>query len=208
MTGNALLAWIVLSMGLVLVPGPDTVIAVSYAVRRGLRDALWAVWGGTVGGVWYMALCGFGFLSVLAAYPTLYTTVKIAGAVYLAWLGLKLLRGALKPQPHAQEGAGGQLSGNPFYQGLLTTVLNPKIALFFLAILPQFVGAGPSAPYWGMLLIAISYAMGFVWLVIVAVVAARASSAARQTKVGRWIEGILGVAFMGFAARLATARSS
>jgi len=208
MTGNALLAWIVLSTGLVLVPGPDTVIAVSYAVRRGLRDALWAVWGGTVGGVWYIALCGFGFLTVLAAYPTLYTTVKIAGAIYLAWLGLKLLRGALRPQPDAVAGADRQISDNPFYQGLLTTVLNPKIALFFLAILPQFVGAGPDAPYWGMLLIAISYAMGFVWLVIVAIVAARASSAARQTKVGRWIEGMLGVAFMGFAARLATARSS
>src|SRR5919112_39733 len=112
MTGNALLAWIVLSTGLVLVPGPDTVIAVSYAVRRGLRDALWAVWGGTVRGIWYMALCGFGFLSVLAAYPTLYTTVKIAGAVYLAWLGLKLLRGALKPQPDAEVGADRQISGN------------------------------------------------------------------------------------------------
>ena len=205
MTGNALLAWTVLSIGLVLVPGPDTVLVVGYAVRSGLRAALSAVIGGTIGGLWYVALCGFGFLSVLAAYPTLYATVKIIGALYLAWLGFKLLQGAVHPQPTAQQAKPG-IAGKPFRQGLFTTVLNPKVALFFLAVLPQFVGSGPNAPYWGMLLIAISYAMGLVWLSLVAVVASRTVDRVRQTNLVRWIEGALGAAFMGFAGRLALAR--
>ncbi len=206
MTGSALFAWTLLSIGLVLIPGPDTLLVVGYAVRGGLRDSLSAVLGGTLGGLWYMALCGFGFLAVLAAYPTLYAIIKTAGVLYLAWLGLRLVRGALKPGRPVQPADDVAGYGKPFRQGLLTTVLNPKVALFFLAILPQFVGEGPSAPYWGMLLIAISYALGLVWLSGVAWFASRASGAVRQTNLVRWIEGALGIAFVGFAGRLALAR--
>ncbi len=206
MTASLLLSWTLLCVGLVLVPGPDTVLVVGYAVRTGLRDAMSAVIGGTVGGLWYMALCGFGFLSLLAAYPTLYMIVKIGGALYLAWLGLRLIHGAVNPQLQGDDASDRAIMARPFRQGLLTTVLNPKVALFFLAILPQFVGAGPDAPYWGMLLIAIAYVLGLVWLTGVAVFASRASRAARQTSLIRWIEGALGVAFVGFAGRLALAR--
>ena len=100
------------------------------------------------------------FLSVLNAVPGLFMAVKIAGALYLAWMGFGLLRGAIKPAP-ASETPKVRIGGSPFAQGLVSTVLNPKVAIFFLAALPQFVGTGPDAPWQGMLLIAIVY-----WLAV------------------------------------------
>lgn len=158
-----------------------------------------------LGGLWYMALCGFGFLSVLSVFPALFTVVKAAGAIYLAWLGFKLIRGAVRPAPAAAEAPA---LGKPFWQGLLTTALNPKVALFFLAILPQFVGTGADAPLKGALLIAVPYVLGGFWLTGIVFVAARAGRAAKQSSAMRWIEGVLGVAFVGLAGRLALARNS
>ena len=151
-----------------------------------------------------MALCGFGFLSVLTAFPTLFVVVKTIGAVYLAWLGFKMLRGAIRPAPVSTEAP---VLGKPFWQGLLTTALNPKVALFFLAILPQFVGQGPDAPLKGAALIAVPYVLGAFWLSGLSFVAARAARAAKQSNVMRWVEGVLGTAFIGLAGRLALARN-
>jgi threonine/homoserine/homoserine lactone efflux protein len=201
MTGNALLAWTLLSIGLVVTPGPDMMIVAGHAARSGARAGLAAMLGIQLGGLWYMALCGFGFLSVLAAFPTLFVAVKILGAMYLAWLGLRLLRGAVRPSDAPQP-----TLGKPFTQGFFSTVLNPKVALFFLAILPQFVGNGPDAPIRGALLIAVPYALGVIWMSGVSFVAARAGQVVTKSAALRWIEGVLGVAFMGFAVRLATAR--
>lgn len=207
MTDHSILAWTLLSIGLAVTPGPDTILVVGYALKSGRRAALAAVMGGTVGGLWYMALCGFGFLSLLTAYPTLYVVAKIVGAIYLAWLGVRLIHGAVRGTPAIANADGGAPQGRPFLQGFLTTVLNPKVALFFLAILPQFVGAGANAPFRGMLLIAISYLLGLVWLSAVTLVVSGAGHVARQTNVLRWIEGALGVAFVGFAGRLAFERN-
>jgi threonine/homoserine/homoserine lactone efflux protein len=205
MADHSLLAWTLLSVGLVLTPGPDTMLVAGHAARGGVRAGLAAVSGVVLGGLWYMALCGFGFLSVLTVFPTLFTVVKIAGAIYLAWLGFKLLRGAIRPAPAT---AAAPALGKPFWQGLLTTALNPKVALFFLAILPQFVGTGPDAPLKGALLIAVPYVLGGFWLAGIALVAARAGRAAKQSNAMRWIEGVLGAAFIGLAGRLALARNS
>lgn len=204
MADTSLLAWTLLSVGLVLTPGPDMMIVAGHAARGGARAGLAAMAGIMLGGVFYMALCGFGFLSVLSAFPTLFMVVKIAGAAYLAWLGFRLLRGAIRPAPATESLA----LGKPFRQGLLSTVLNPKVALFFLAILPQFVGQGPDAPLRGALLIAVPYVLGGFWLSGLAFVVARAGRAAKQSSAMRWIEGVLGAAFIGLAGRLALARNT
>jgi len=202
---HSLLAWTLLSVGLVLTPGPDTMLVAGHAARGGVRAGLAAVSGVVLGGLWYMALCGFGFLAILSVFPALFTVVKTAGAIYLAWLGFKLVRGAVRPAAAAAEAPA---LGKPFWQGLLTTALNPKVALFFLAILPQFVGTGPDAPLKGALLIAVPYVLGGFWLAGISFVAARAGRAAKQSSAMRWIEGVLGVAFVGLAGRLALARNA
>lgn len=195
-----------MSIGLVLLPGPDTMLVAGHAARRGLKAGMAAIGGIQLGGLFYMLLCGFGFLSVLNAVPGLFMAVKIAGAVYLAWMGLGLLRGAIKPAP-ASDTPKVRIGGSPFMQGFISTVLNPKVAIFFLAALPQFVGTGPDAPWQGMLLIAIVYALGFVWCALLAALATKAGRSVGQSRAMRWFEGAMGVGFFGLAGRLALARN-
>ncbi len=203
---HSLLAWILLSIGLVLIPGPDTMIVAGHAARGGVRAGLAAVGGISAGGLFYMALCGFGFLSIIAIFPVLFTIVKVAGAVYLAWLGARMLMGAIAPRP--VDASAPMALGTPFRQGLLSTVLNPKVALFFIAILPQFVGTGPDAPVRGALLIAVPYILGLFWLSGIAFVTSRAARVARQSSVMRWFEGLVGAAFIGLAGRMALVRNN
>src|SRR3546814_15665880 len=98
LTAHALLAWTVMAIGLVVLPGPDTMLVAGHGARRGLKAGMTAIGGIQLGGLVYMALCGFGFLSVLNAVPDLFMAVKIAGAIYLAWLGFSLLRGAIRSE--------------------------------------------------------------------------------------------------------------
>lgn len=207
LTTEALLAWTIMSIGLVLLPGPDTMLVVGHAARRGLKAGMAAIGGIQLGGLFYMALCGFGFLSVLNAVPGLFMTVKIAGAIYLAWLGIGMLRGAISPAQQATEPKL-RLGGSPFMQGFFSTVLNPKVAIFFLAALPQFVGTGPDAPWHGMALIAIVYVLGFFWCVALAALATHAGRKVGQSSAMRWFEAALGAAFIGLAGRLALARNA
>jgi threonine/homoserine/homoserine lactone efflux protein len=207
LTAQSLLAWTVMSIGLVLLPGPDTMLVAGHAARRGMKAGMAAIGGIQLGGLFYMLLCGFGFLSVLNAVPGLFMAVKIAGALYLAWMGLGLLRGAMKPAP-AEQAAKLRLGGSPFMQGFISTVLNPKVAIFFLAALPQFVGTGPDAPWQGMALIAIVYALGFLWCVALAALAMKAGRKVGQSSAMRWFEGAMGVGFFGLAGRLALARNT
>ena len=96
--------------------------------------------------------------------------------------------------------------GSPFRQGLLTNVLNPKIAVFYMAVLPQFAGHGAGAPLKGVLLIAIHYAMGGIWMAGLALGAGRMGEAFRASAAMRWLEGVAGVFLLGVAGRLAVER--
>ncbi|MGQ0533583.1 MAG: LysE family translocator, partial [Caulobacteraceae bacterium] len=94
----------------------------------------------------------------------------------------------------------------PFQQGFFTNALNPKVALFYLAALPQFAGTGADAPLIGVMLLAIHAAFGLVWLSFIAFAASRARSIVWNGAVARWLEGAVGVFFVGVAGRLALAQ--
>ncbi len=205
LTQSSLLAWTILAIGLVLVPGPDTMLVAGHSARKGFRAGLIASMGILLGGAFYMLLCGFGFLSVLNAVPGMFMAVKVAGAIYLAWMGIQLLRGAIKPGEVAEKV---RATGAPFRQGFFSTVRNPKVAVFFLAALPQFVGTGPDAPLHGVLLIGIVYAIGFCWCLTITGIATKAGRKVGQSSAMRWFEGALGAAFIGLAGRLALARNA
>jgi len=189
-----------MALAVTLSPGPDTLLVASHGARRGLRAGLAAVSGIVAGGVYYALLIGFGALNLLVAVPALFVTVKIAGALYLAWLGAGMIWRAWRGRDEAE--AKPLRLEQPFLQGFLTNALNPKVAIFYLAALPQFA-SGPSAPMVGVLLIAIHYAMGAVWLSCVALAASRARRIALKSTFVRWLEGAVGVFFVGVAGRLA-----
>ncbi|MGD9968542.1 MAG: LysE family translocator [Hyphomonadaceae bacterium] len=206
----ALLAWSALALIVTLTPGPDTLLVAAHGARGGLRAGMAALAGiMTAIVVWYGSLIGFGALSVLVAVPMLFLAVKIAGALYLAWLGVGMIWGAVRRKRESAAPKPVDLR-KPYAQGFFTNALNPKVALFYLAALPQFAGTGPDAPFIGVMLVGIHAAFGLIWLSFIAFAAARArsivwNSAARE-QVGRWLEGAVGVFFVGVAGRLALAQ--
>lgn len=198
------LAWAALATLATVSPGPDTALVVGHAARRGTRAGLLAAAGAASGNLWYAALFGFGLMTLLAAQPALYMIVKIGGAAYLAWIGFKMLRGALVP---AVEDAHAVVLAGPFRQGLLSNVLNPKIALFFLAAIPQFASNGPDAAIIGVTLILINGVINLAWLSIVAVGVGRAGAKLGRSSLLRWVEGLVGAALIGLAGRVALSRN-
>ena len=208
----ALLAWSALALAVTLSPGPDTLLVASHAARGGLRTGLAALAGIMTAVVfWYGSLIAFGALSVLVAVPALFLAVKIAGALYLAWLGAGMVwRALITPASSRRANLAGKTPavrlGRPYGQGFFTNALNPKVALFYLAALPQFAGTGPNAPMIGVLLLAIHAAFGVVWLSCVAYAASRARTITWNRTFVRWLEGAIGVFFVGVAGRLALAQ--
>jgi threonine/homoserine/homoserine lactone efflux protein len=204
----ALLAWSALALIVTLTPGPDTLLVAAHGARGGFRAGMAALMGIMTGVVWYGSLIAFGALSVLVAVPALFLAVKIAGALYLAWLGAGMIWSAVRGRKSEASAKPVDL-GKPYAQGFFTNALNPKVALFYLAALPQFA-TGPNAPMIGVGLLAIHAVFGFAWLTFTAFAAARARTfvwnSAAQQQIGRWLEGAVGVFFMGVAGRLALAQ--
>lgn len=200
----ALLAWSALALAATLSPGPDTLLVASHGARGGLRAGLAAAAGIVTGGVYYAALIGFGALNLLVAVPVLFFAVKIVGAVYLAWLGAGMIWRAWHGQAEAAPVKQIELS-QPFAQAFLTNALNPKVAIFYLAALPQFA-SGPNAPMVGVVLIAIHYGFAAIWMPFIAYAASRARAIAWNNNFVRWLEGAIGVFFVGVAGRLALAQ--
>lgn len=197
----ALLAWSALALAATLAPGPDTLLVASHGARGGLRAGLAAAAGIVAGGAYYAALIGFGALKLLVASPSLFLAVKIAGALYLVWLGGAMIWRALRGRGEARAEKPVRL-GQPFAQAFLTNALNPKVAIFYLAVLPQFA-SGRNAPETGVMLIAIHYAFAALWMPCIAFAASRARRVALNSSFVRWLEGALGVFFLGVAGRLA-----
>src|SRR5262245_500221 len=205
MSTAALLAWSALALIVTLTPGPDTLLVAAHAARSGFRAGMAALMGIMTGVLWYGSLIAFGALSILAAVPTLFLAVKIAGALYLAWLGVGMIWSAVKGKRDSAPTTPIDL-GKPYAQGFFTNALNPKVALFYLAALPQFAGTGPNAPMIGVMLLAIHAVMGLEWLSFIAFAASRARSLVWRGAVVRWLEGAVGAFFLGVAGRLAMAQ--
>lgn len=197
-------AWVALATVATVSPGPDTALVVAQTVKRGRSAGILVALGIGIGNLWYAALFGFGLITLLSAQPTVYAIVKIAGAAYLAWIGFKMVRSAFAGN---QTQATASADGSPFRQGLISNILNPKIAIFFLAAIPQFAGNGPNAPVIGVALIMINGVINFVWLTIVATGVQSAGNRIGQSNIFRWIEGVIGVGLMGIAARVAFSRN-
>jgi homoserine/homoserine lactone efflux protein len=155
MTLDALLIYVVASLALALIPGPTMLLALSNAIEGGMRRASWGIAGASLGSITLIAVVALGLGSLLAASEWLFNAIRIAGVVYLAWLGVKLwrseatdLRAALAKSP-----LGVRPQGRiALMRSLAVALSNPKTVLFFAAFLPQFVDISkPQAPQYLLL---------------------------------------------------------
>jgi threonine/homoserine/homoserine lactone efflux protein len=150
--------------------------------------------GGVVTGlaVWTVAASA-GVAAVIAASHVLFTTLRIAGAAYLVWLGVKTLRGCYAGNVEHRHGGG-------YRQGLLSNLGNPKVAIFFTSLLPQF-----GSDFGGMLAFGLLFCtMGATWLTGYALVTARARAIMLRPRVRRALDMLTGLTLVGFGARLAS----
>jgi threonine/homoserine/homoserine lactone efflux protein len=193
-----------------LTPGADTLLVVSRSAAGGWRDGAKAALGIQLGCLVHATAAALGVAALLAASAQAFRVLTWAGAAYLAWLGFKMLRDGLRPAASADASAA--KAGPPtrarsaFVQGLLTNVLNPKVGLFFLAFVPQFIRADSASPVAAFLALGLLFDLtGGSWLLIVAALTVRLRAAVKPA-FGRWLQGLGGALFLGLAWRLATDR--
>jgi threonine/homoserine/homoserine lactone efflux protein len=156
--------------------------------------------------VWALA-AALGVAALLHASAPAFTLLKLAGATYLVWLGLRALRAAWRDD--ADEGIerpARRRRSSPFRQGLLSNLLNPKIALVFTTLIPQFVDPGRPAAAQTLLLAAIFIAMGLVWLTTYALLVAKVGSLLRRSAVRRALNAVTGTVLTALGVRLAFER--
>ncbi|SEB81900.1 Threonine/homoserine/homoserine lactone efflux protein [Rhizobiales bacterium GAS188] len=194
----------------IIVPGPDTALTIRNTLFGG-RKAGVATAGGVVAGqaVWALAT-SLGIVALLVASEPLFLAIKYAGAAYLILLGIQALRAAFFPPRHGAPGMSmpGRAKlltpGAAFRQGMISDLGNPKIALFFASLLPQFVPAGDASFSAFMQLGLLFCAMTFAWLAAYAAVVAKAGELLLRPKVRRGIEAVTGTVLIALGLRIAT----
>ena len=200
--------WLFIVSGVLLnvTPGPDTAYIVGRSVQSGWRGGAAAALGISTGCLVHVLAAAIGLSALLAASSAAFTMVKWAGAAYLCFMGVKMLLS----RPHAPVMDAAPASGaiplrQIFWQGALTNALNPKVALFFLAFLPQFVAAEAPHKALAFVLLGLIFIFnGTLWCLGVAAFAASAAGRIRQSgRVLLWIDRALGGLFVYLGVRIA-----
>jgi RhtB (resistance to homoserine/threonine) family protein len=193
--------YFVLSILLIVAPGPDTAMVTKNALFGGRRGGIFCAVGVAVGlAIWTVA-AALGLAALLHASSVAFFALKVAGALYLIFVGVQMLR---------SRGLDSTVSGTrtvdrrkAIRQGLLCDLGNPKVGVFFTSFLPQFVHGDGSAFLSLVLLGLIFVVLTFAWLTLYAVVIGRGSSFLRRPRVRLWLDRFTGVVFVGFGIRLA-----
>jgi threonine/homoserine/homoserine lactone efflux protein len=194
--------WLFISIAILLAvtPGADMALVMRNTLAGG-RAAAWQTVLGIEAGVVVHAVASSAGLSViLAQSATAFSIVKTAGAAYLVWLGIQSIRKAGAP---AAELAAKPAAGSRFFEGLLTDVLNPKVALFFLTLLPQFISPGEPVLQKSLVLAGIHIAISGVWLMMYAEFVVGISGFLSRAGVRRKLEGVTGGLLVVVGVRLA-----
>jgi threonine/homoserine/homoserine lactone efflux protein len=203
----SLLAFIPVALLLTLIPGADTALVTRNALTLGLRGARWTILGICTGCLIHATASALGLSAILATSARAYEIVKYVGAAYLVWIGVQGIRGAGEPAVGAGAlPAATSRGAHPFTQGFLTNILNPKVALFYLTFLPQFIPTGTPILRTSLLLAMIHNALGFAWLSIYARFVDRLRGALTRPVVKAWLERVTGGALVLLGARLAWSR--
>ncbi len=200
---GTLLAYLAAAAVLVLIPGPGTAWVLGQSAAGGTRRGIVAGLGLETATLLHALAASLGLTALLAASAVAYEALKYAGAAYLVWLGVKAWRegDAGPPRPPRTGPAGAR---GVYLRSVLTGVLNPKVALFFLAFLPQFVHPERGLAWLQFLILgALLSVVGFANDCLLSVASGRIGRAARGPRAARWRQRAVGTLFVGLGLRLA-----
>jgi threonine/homoserine/homoserine lactone efflux protein len=196
------------AMVLVITPGQDTFFILGRSLSGGRAAGIAAALGITAGSVIHTFAAALGLSALLATSQYAFMAVKFAGAAYLVYVGARALLSRASGLPGGQAAGQEAGRGTAFRQGILSNLLNPKVALFFLALMPQFITAGSVNKVGAFLALGLSFvALGLIWCVLLAIAAARLRGAfLRRPSMANVLTKVAGVMFIALGLRLATAR--
>ena len=205
---DRLLPFTLAVLALVLTPGPNQAFIVARSLHGGRRAGLTASLGINLSIFVHTFAAAIGLSALLAASAVGFTAIKLMGALYLFYLGARLITGrdSTAVTDVAGDGRRNAVSGRiAFGRAILTGILNPKVAIFFLAFLPQFVDRDAGSVFWQFIILGTIFSI--VAILIDSMVAAAAGTIggflSQNSTVARWRERITGIAFIGLGIRLA-----
>jgi leucine efflux protein len=204
--------YVIGAFGIILLPGPNSLYVLSVATVRGVRAGYQGAFGVFLGDTILLVLTALGAAGLLRTYPALFMVVKYAGAAYLAWVGLNLIRAAIQkwrsddvPAAVATESAANLQ--HPFKRALVISLLNPKAILFLLSFFVQFIDptyATPAVPF--LILSAIIMVFSALYLSALIFLGARmAQGFSKRKRLSASLSSGVGALFVWFGAKLATA---
>lgn len=200
---TALLTFAAFAALLTITPGVDTALVIRMSIAGGARRGRLAALGVCSGVVVWGFASAAGITALLSASERAYDTLRIAGALYLIWLGVR----ALFARREDEGESGGDVSpAAAFRTGLLSNLLNPKVGAFYLSVLPQFIPKGMPVLATSLLLAAVHAVEGILWLFLVASLTARLGGVLRRPSIKRRLEQVTGAVLVAFGIRLALER--
>jgi len=206
---TSFLAFVSISIFVIVTPGPDTALTVRNTIVGGRRGGVFTALGIVIGQAIWVVATSLGIVAILVASEPVFHAVRLGGAAYLIYLGARSLYEALRAgrwKDADAEVAPKQRLSSPaaFGQGLASDLSNPKMAAFFTSLLPQFAITGEGAFLHLLLFGAAFCLMAFAWLSLYALAVARAGDFLRRRNVRRALEGLMGVALIGLGLRIAS----
>lgn len=202
------LAFLGVSALVIATPGPDTALTVRNTLLGGRRAGVLTGLGVAVGQIAWVVATSLGLVAVILASAPVFRAIKLLGAIYLLYLGVQSLRAALRrPAVESAPLASGSRSPIPavraLRQGVINNLANPKMAIFFVSVLPQFAPKGQGMLSALVLLGLVFAAMTFLWLALYSAVVARAGAFVRGSRARRAIDGAAGAALVGLGIKIA-----
>nr|WP_199042000.1 LysE family translocator [Dyella sp. ASV24] len=201
-------AFLLACVALNLTPGLDTFYILTRSGREGRGVGVAAALGINAGCIVHTLAAVLGISAILMTSALAFSVLKYVGAAYLVWIGLRML--LTRSGTRQATVTRGQGLAATFRQGMLTNVLNPKVALFFLAFLPQFVSMQATHPQLGLLVLGLSFiGTGTVWSMVLALLGGHIHRVlTTRPRVGQWMDRICGMVLLGFGVKLALQRPS
>jgi threonine/homoserine/homoserine lactone efflux protein len=209
---TSFLAFLGVSIIVIVTPGPDTAITIRNTLVGGRAGGVFTALGIATGQMIWAIAASIGIVAVLLASEPLFVAVKFAGAAYLVYLGGQALVQAFRPSAFDQRGilakkhAGHLTPLTAFRQGVISDLGNPKVAVFFASLLPQFVPSGEPTFMTLLLLGAVFAVMTFSWLGLYVAIIARAGDVLRRSSLRRVIEGVMGTLLIAMGLRVVVAQ--
>lgn len=201
-------AFLLACVALCLTPGLDTFYILTRSGREGRLVGVVAALGINTGCIVHTLAAVLGISAILTTSALAFGMLKYAGAAYLVWMGVRMVlsRGGTARESTTR----GRGLAAAFRQGMLTNVLNPKVALFFLAFLPQFVSPHGAHPQLGLLVLGLSFiGTGLVWSMMLAMLGGHVHRVLRdKPRVGQWMDRVCGGVLLSFGVKLATSQQA